>query len=180
MSFGFSVSDIVGCARLAYHLYNEFRQAPRECQEFARELLLFHEVLLKTKSAIEPTTDFEGSRFPSDSDKATLQAQLDGCKELLFVQIIGMSEVPERWEQLEIVPNDPRFVRSVLFRQAFTTFTTGDGSTFLKYWRRKLDERKFALKIPSLQRAISSRIEKLTAFNVLLVQCVYVSNVSLL
>lgn len=42
MSFGFSVSDIYGCACLAYMLYNEFKQALGACQEASRELLLFN------------------------------------------------------------------------------------------------------------------------------------------
>lgn len=69
MSFGFSVSDIYGCARLAYMLYDEFKQALGACQETARELLLFHRVFLKTKTTIE----CESSHL-SQSDDAALGA----------------------------------------------------------------------------------------------------------
>ncbi len=80
--FGINVSDIYRCARLAYVLYDELKQAPGACWEFARDLLLFHQVLLKSKSTIE----CEANRL-SDSDEATLMICLDSCKELLYVQI---------------------------------------------------------------------------------------------
>ena len=90
MSFGFSVSDIYGCAHLAYMLYDEFKQAAGVCQEFSRGLLLFHQVLSKVKSTIES----EPSHL-SQSDQAALGACLDSCKELLYVQILGAAMVPK-------------------------------------------------------------------------------------
>ena len=89
MIFGISVSDIYGCARLAYVLYDELKQAPGACRELARDLLLFHQVLLKTKSTIE----CEASRL-SDSDEAALMICLGSCKELLYVQIAGAHMKP--------------------------------------------------------------------------------------
>ena len=79
MIVGISVSDIYGCARLAYVLYDELKQAQGACRDFARDLLLFHQVLLKTKLTIECET----SRL-SDSDEAALMICLDSCKELLY------------------------------------------------------------------------------------------------
>ena len=75
MGFGFGVSDICGCACLAYILDDEVKQAPGVCQESARELRLFHRVLLKTKSTIE-----SGPSHLSQSDQAALGACLDSCK----------------------------------------------------------------------------------------------------
>lgn len=95
MSFGFSVSDIYGCARLAYKLYDEFKQAPGTCQEFARDLLLFHRVLLKTKSTIECETS-----YLSQSDQTVLGACLDIYKKLLYMQVIGAPMVPKKtWKR---------------------------------------------------------------------------------
>lgn len=168
MSFGFSVSDIILCARLAYKLYDEFKQAPGACREFARDLLLFHQVLLKTKSTIE----CEISNL-NHSDQAALEACLDSCKELLYEQICA-TKAPSSLSVVDYVvdyvgdfetlwtPLDP------LVHPDFGQIRLFQGL------RLKWGERKFALRIPKLQRAISSHIEKLTALNVLLIQCVFV------
>ena len=156
MSFGFSVSDIYGCAHLAYSLYEEFKEAPGACQDFARELLLFHKVLLKTKSNIEAETSHLGY-----DDQIALGTCLDNCKELLYVQIVGAATVPRVLDK----PTFRGFVPSVNFG-----LSTPNEKNLLQSLRQKLDERKFASRIPKLQRAISAQVEKLTAFNVLIVQ----------
>ncbi len=162
MSFGFSVSDIYGCARLAYMLYNEFKQAPGVCQEFARELLLFHRVLSKIKSTIES----EPSHL-SQSDQAALGACLDSCKELLYVQIMGAAMVPKDLENIKFYAHD----------MGFRSFdTSSDQKRFLGGLRQKFGERKFALRIPKLQHAISAHVANLTAFNVFIVQYVSIES----
>ena len=151
MIFGISVSDIYGCARLAYRLYDEFKQAPGACQEFARDLLLFHQVLIKTKTTIES----EASHL-SHSDQTALGACLDSCKELIYVQIMGASMVPTSLDDIDL-NTDPVFRPMRL-----------PGS-----WRHLLYQRNNALRIPKLRRAITAQIEKLTAFTVLIIQCVF-------
>ena len=150
MSFGFSVSDIYGCAHLAYSLYKEFKEAPGACRDLARELLLFHQVLLKTKSNIEAETSHIGN-----DDKIALETCLDDCKGLLYVQIAGAATVPR-----------------ALDKPAFRGYDPSDPSEkyLLRGLRQKLNEKKFASRVPKLQRAISAHVEKLTAFNVLIVQ----------
>lgn len=170
MSFGFSVSDIYGCARLAYKLYDEFKQAPGTCQEFARDLLLFHRVLLKIKSTIECDTS-----YLSQSDQAVLGACLDSCKELLYVQIIGAPMVPKNLEKIEFDAHELIF-KSRGPQTDFLIHSSPDQIRFLRGLRQKFGERKFALRIPKLQRAISAHIEKLTAFNVLIVQYVVIKS----
>ena len=164
MSFGFSVSDIYVCARLAYKLYDEFKQAPGVCQEFARDLLLFHQVLLKTNSNIE----CEAS-YLSHFDHAALRACLDSCKDLLYVQILGAPVVPQNLKEAVSRENGLE-----------STFLSHDRDDLFHWysvnWRIKITARKFALRIPKLQRAISSHIEKLTALNVLLIQCVLIDS----
>lgn len=134
MSFGFSVSDIILCARLAYKLYDEFKQASGACQEFAQELLLFHQVLLKTKSTFECQ-----SISLKDSDLAALGACIKSCAELLYVQIMGAHPVPGILEGLEYKTRTEYFFHS---------------SGLLQDWRKRYEERKFASRIPKLQRAI--------------------------
>ena len=148
MSFGFSVSDIVGCARLAYRLYDEFRNAPEACQTFAQELLLFHQVLMKIKSTIES----EAGHL-DHSDQAALSACLDSCKELLYVQIMGANMVPTKSDDMSLYMHEsyPFHIHPHRFR-------------LLQGWLQRFGERSFALRIPKLQRAISSQIEKLNVF----------------
>ena len=157
MSFGFSVSDIVGCARLAYRLYDEFRQAPGACQDFSRELLLFHQVLMKTRS-----TASQLKRLGS-VDQAALNSCLDSCKELLYVQIMGAPIVPEALWDVGVYWNS--------HKADFLIHSHLDKSTLFHNWHQRFGARKFALRIPKLQNAISSHIEKL---NILLAQCVIV------
>lgn len=68
-----------GCTRLAYVLYDEFKQPLGACRAFMSNLLLFHQMLLKTKL----TTEYEASHLSDSDDKAALMICLDGCKELL-------------------------------------------------------------------------------------------------
>lgn len=163
MSFGFSVSDIYGCARLAYLLYDEFKQAPGACQDFARELLLFHQVLLKTKS----TTEGETSHL-RPSDKAALGTCLDSCKELLYVQIMGAHVLPSKLWRVDLSTHDPLF------------HPTSGQTRFLRGLRQRIGEKRFASRIPKLQCAISAHVESLTAINVLIVQYVCIESRSLL
>lgn len=113
-------------------------------------------MLLKTKSTI-------GSEIShlSDSDQATLGACLDSCKELLYGQIIGAAIVPRSLEEVEYNTHDSR---------KYFFFHHDDQMSFLRGLRQRYGERRFALRIPKLQRAISAHIEKLTAINVLIVQ----------
>lgn len=138
-------------------------QALRRVQASARSLsglhtrnAAFHQVLLKTKSTI-------GSEIShlSDSDQATLGACLDSCKELLYGQIIGAAIVPRSLEEVEYNTHDSR---------KYFFFHHDDQMSFLRGLRQRYGERRFALRIPKLQRAISAHIEKLTAINVLIVQ----------
>ena len=161
MIFGISVSDIYGCARLAYRLYEEFEQAPGACQEFARDLLLFHQVLIKTRSAIDSSTS-----HLNDSDRAALRLCLDSCKELLCVQIIGVQEVPKDLTNTGFNLHDPLL-------ESLWHVSPEIGDQVFQAWRHKLNQRKLALRIPKLQRAISAHIEKL---NVLLNLCVFMTD----
>ena len=161
MIFGISVSDIYGCARLAYRLYDEFKKAPGACQEFAQDLLLFHQVLIKTRWAI----DSEKSDL-SDSDRAALRLCLESCKELLCVQILGVQKVPESLEMVEFELDDP--LPDNFDSKYFGALSRRDGLSHT--WRQRFEKRKLALRVPKLQRAISAHIEKL---NVLLILYVF-------
>ena len=156
MSFGFSVSDFYVCARLAYKLSEGFRCAPVACQEFKRDLLLFHHVLVKTGSAINS----EPSHF-TRSDRDALRLCLESCKELLCVRILGLQKVPEDFEKSGFNQLSDFFE----FRYNNETRL----GCLCHNWYRKFDIRKFASRIPDLQRAVSAHIEKLNALLILYV-----------
>lgn len=149
MSFGFSVSDFVYCAQLAYKLSVEFKGAPGACRDFTKDLLIFHQLLLKTQSLIE-----RRKLDVDESGQTTLAASAYSCKELLYVQILGCKNVPTDIESLTF-DNLPMFYEQ---------------GRFLQGLRRKLGEIKFAKKIPEFQSAISARIDALTALNVVLMR----------
>lgn len=146
MSFGFSVSDFVYCAHIAYKLSVEFKEAPGACRSFRNELVLFHQTLLETQSLLgKKKNDLD------DSVQAMLATSAYICKELLYVQILGYKNVP----------ND---------LQSLTYDTLPMFDTYIFGLRRRFGERKFAKKIPQFQSAISSRINALTALNVILIR----------
>lgn len=152
MSLGFSVSDIYGCARLAYILYDEFKQALGACQEFSRELLLFHRVLSKSKSTIE----CESSHL-SQSDEAALGACFESCKELLFVQTFDALVVPESVEKIEFVA----FHGCLIEHGSRTEYDPRyDQITLVRGLRQHFGERGFALQIPKLQRGHRHKLRK--------------------
>ena len=161
MIFGISVSDIYGCARLAYRLYEEFKQAPGICQELARDLLLFHQVLIKTRSAIDSETS-----HLSDYDRAALRLCLDSCKELLYVQIVGSQTVPGYMLDVRSDLDVP--LLDNFENKYYGALSRRDG--LFPSWRQRFEKRKLALRVPKLQRAISAHIEKL---NVLLILYVF-------
>ena len=163
MIFGISVSDIYGCARLAYKLYDEFKKAPGACQEFAQDLLLFYRVLMHTRLVMGG----EDSHL-KDSDRIALEACLESCKELIYVQIMGARRVPVTLEEVGIKIDKSSTDLLVRPRSAY--------SSLLQGWRQGIVNRQFALKIPKLQHAISSHIEKLTALNVLVIRCVSIGS----
>ena len=157
MIFGISVSDIYGCARLAYRLYDEFKQAPGACQAFARDLLLFYNVLMETKSTIESEVG-----HLNDADTAALSVCLDSCKDLLYVQIMGIQKVPEDLEEVGLNKDDPQ--------SGFLKYPFYGGTAHgFHNWSQRFEKRKLASRIPKFQSAISAHIEKLSALLILYV-----------
>ena len=147
MSFGFSVSDIYVYARLAYKHYVDFNSATETCQEFRRDLLLFHQVLIQTGSAIDPETS-----HLSRSDRYALRLCLDSCKELLWVRILGGQKVPEDLEKVELDTGYLGYPLSELFDHKYSTSANFD---YLRIWRTRFRKRKLASRIPKLQCSIS-------------------------
>jgi len=161
MNFGFSLSDFVTLGELALKLYDEFKEAPGACRAFANELLLFHRILDKLGS------NLQDDNFLGASDYAALKACADSCKELIYVQIYGAARVPIPNQMHGTTPGT--FIR--LDSGILQRGPDGD-DRFLRAWRQKWSERKFAARIPELQRAVTAHIQSLTAFNSLIARYV--------
>lgn len=168
MSFGFGISDFVCCGQIAYQLYTEFKEAAGDCQAFAQELLLLHQVILKIEALI---------RYDklTEADQASLDLYLDMCKDVLFVQIAGV----DRHQLKENLTYGQRMVSGsprnseLLYCNPSIESNVRNVRNF-RYWtfslRRRFEERNFAQKIPKLRAAISAVTEKLTSFQVLMIR----------
>ena len=159
MSFGFGISDFICCGQLAYQLYTEFQNAAGDCQAFAKELLLLHQIILRTEALIRPA-----SYVIDEADRATLGLCLDMCKDILFVQIAGGDSAS--WDEKMNYGQ-----RLVLGSHGGPNISMNWHDPSWRNWirsvRRKFEERNFAKKIPRIRAAISKVIEKLTSFQVL-------------
>jgi len=86
--------------------------------------------------------------------QAMPEACAHSCKELLYVQILGCTNIPTNLESLTLDGLQ-------IFHQQ---------GRFLQHLPRRLGERKFTKKIPDFQSAISGKIERLTALNIILIR----------
>ena len=171
MSFGFGISDFICCGQLAYQLYIELKDAAGECQAFAKELLLLHQVILKTEALIIRT-----SGVLDDAEQATLDLCIDMCKDILFVQVAGVDSTfvdfdrgyGERPTLSTVGGLKPQLVIS---QMDYDDTTLPPKLTNLIYRvRQRFRERIFARRIPKIQSAISTVTEKLTSFQILVIQ----------
>ncbi len=167
MSFGFSISDFFALGGLALKLYDEFREAPGACRAFANELLLFHQILDKIGHLQEEAQLLGAFEFLGASDRAALKTCADSCKELIYVQIYGAACVPIVLQNPGTIPRTSSESSNLILQRG------PDGEDrFLRAWRQKWGERKFAARIPQLQRAVTAHIQSLTAFYTLIIRYV--------
>ncbi len=161
MSFGFSISDFFALGVLALKLYDEIRVAPGACRAFANELLLFHQILDKI-GCLREETELLGA-----SDRVALKTCADSCKELVYVQIYGAACEPTVLLNPGTIPRTSSESSSLILQRG------PDGEDrFLRAWRQRWGERKFAARIPQLQRAVTAHIQSLTAFYTLIIRYV--------
>ncbi len=163
MSFGFSVTDFITLGGLALKLYDEFREAPGACRAFANELLLFHLILDKLGSDLQDHSELIGP-----TDYAALKACADSCKELIYVQIYGAACVPTAFQTYTTTSRTSSKSDNVILQPG----PYGD-DRFLRAWRQRWAERKFAARISEIQRAVAAHIQSLTAFNTLIIRYVH-------
>ena len=164
MNFGFGISDFVLCGQLAYQLYTQFKEAAGDCQAFAQELLLLHQVILKTEALI-------GYGKLTEADQATLGLYVEMCKDVLFVQIAG---VDGNYLNRNVTYGQRMGLGSPRNSELPYGNLSLDSNARFRDWalsqRRKLQERNFAQKIPKFRAAISAVTEKLTSFQVVMIR----------
>ena len=170
MSFGFSISDFVCCGQLAYQLYIELKHAPGDCQAFANELLLLHQVILKTEAVI-----LRAGYELEDAERATLGLCVDMCKDILFVQIAGADHTLTKFKRsheersMLSICEDVK-LQLVTSRADYDNITLPKLTHLIRLVHRRFAERSFAKRIPKIRSAISPVIEKLMSFQVLVIQ----------
>ena len=170
MSFGFSISDFVCCGQLAWQLYTEFQEAPGACQAFAKELLLFHQVIGTIESLIG-----RRDRLLNEAEQATLGLCLDMCKDILFVQIVGVDSAPVCLYTERLVQSTGGVLKLQFVAAPLKTYDHKIPPEYVSpdlmiLLRQRLRERNFAKRIPKIRAAMSTAIEKLTSFQVLLIR----------
>ena len=158
MSFGFSVSDFALLAKLAWQLYGALKDGLAECQAFSREVLSFHQVLEKVTSNLEAQ-----SHHLNSVEQATLNQYAMECNELLCSKIFSDVSLQSMYEYPDIYDPDP-MDHPRGWRGRRINFS------HMCEIKGKVRSANLARKIPKLQRAITAQVEKLTAYNVLLVQ----------
>lgn len=162
MSFGFSISDFISCAQITWQVYDALKKGPAECQAFAEEFVLFHQVLVKMSENLRDV-----NRRLSMEEHDALSQHIVGFEKLCSLimgsnlrqyrthgGLFGQRGLPHNL-------NDPRKARDE------------DVSGFISEIRsfsERIRTASFAKKIPKFQRAITAQVEKLTSFNVLLIQ----------
>lgn len=157
MSFGFSASDFVALARLTFKLYNEFKEGPKQCQAFTKELHQFHFILRRFGDLLRDETI-------GGPNKSEIESCLTASKELIYIEICGASDVPI-YVSVEHC-QDP----IVDLSPALAPTGPSIEVRLLKAWRRRWAERTFARRIPKLKQAVAAHISRLTAVSALITQ----------
>ena len=150
MSFGFSVSDFVTCAQFAWQVYDALKTGPAECQSFAKEVRFLHEIMARVSENLKHET-----HHLSSEEREALWQHIFRFEE--FCALITDSNPDSKPAYIN------RILRESLFLQQMS-------SCILSKIRERIRAASFAKKIPKLQRAVTAQIEKLTSFNVLLIQ----------
>ncbi len=168
MSFGFSISDFTTCAQVVWEVYDALKTGPAECQTFAKEVLHFHQILVEVGESLRD----KNCRLKSIDNQALWQL----CRDSENLCSLIMDSHPSMtclkycdWLQsnrLSRMTLDAKYIdRHFALTETLSTTSLGI--------RQRIRTANFAKKIPKLQRAIAAHVEKLTAFNVLLIQYIF-------
>ena len=178
MSFGFSISDFVICAQWAWYIYDALETGPAECQAFAKEVLFLHQILAKVHESLRDT-----NRYLSSEEGDALQRHIMNFEEFYssitdskFEDFFGGSEQQSLYMQRTPVHSQLFSSEALsLLKDTESARTWAETENNIRLLgiskiRERIRAARFAKKIPKLQRSVTAQIEKLTAFNVLLIQ----------
>jgi hypothetical protein len=78
MSFGFSIGDVLVCAKMAWEIYTQIRNAPSEIQTIADDVALLHATLKSmnenvVRSAPLASSDIDGMKMTMERCKRVLK-----------------------------------------------------------------------------------------------------------
>lgn len=164
MSFGFSISDFLSLANVMLQIYDALRTGTAECKAFSKDMLLFHEILQKLGRNLEAgisTYDFD--------DRTILREHGLACDRFLWTEVFdGLLSPQYNFDDIyELEPYEGGHARPRWTHQNKRL----KPSAFSQV-QATIRNARFSKKIPKLQRSVTAHIEKLTAYNVLIMQYV--------
>ncbi len=163
MSFGFSISDFALCAQICHGIYCALKEAPRECETFAQEVLHLHSLLQALSNDIEYVSEQPDGLAALAGWRSVVVQHTSGCIRLLVADIAGHKEFLNATNSV-----DELSWNRLVVAQPFTAYL---GASEL---RRRFSQAKFARKIPRLREAVARIVSKLTLENVFLMRYGYI------
>ncbi len=159
MSFGFSISDFALCAQICYGIYRALKEAPRECEAFAQEVLHLHSLLQALSYDIEHVSEQPDGVAALAGRRPILSNHGSMCMELLVADIAGQKDF--------LQAGDWRDRQSWTGPAVARYFAFGFSTSGL---RQRFSQAKFVRKIPRLREALASIVRKLTFENVIFIR----------
>ncbi|KAA8902680.1 hypothetical protein FN846DRAFT_74787 [Sphaerosporella brunnea] len=142
MSFGYSVGDFVTVSQLAWKVYAQYRDAPKQFRDVASEVRSLHAVLKQTEAFLAGNAAAAAAAGGADGGGGDLRIILDGCREVFteaqallqkFESLgTGRKKARDRlkWTQSEIAELRSRIVSNVGLLTAFKAGLLGCGGVF--------------------------------------------------
>ena len=154
MSFGFGIGDLAICIRVSYTVYRALKDAPKECEILAKEILHLQSLLKRLRDDIEAigkdTRAILPDRQPGPSEHGAR------CLELLLADIGGI-------EYLPLSASGDASERLILTERLVLSKSYPYSDL-----RHRFSQAKFFRKIPRLRAAVADIVNKVTAENVLI------------
>ena len=156
MSFGFSITDILACIDISYTIYRALKDAPRECQIFASEILQLYSVLKRLCDDINYIT--EDPAIVTSLSKRQSALDEHGAQCLLFL----LADIAD---EEGVLLNEGK--RTVGAWRESSVFNCSGLYDRLRY---RFRQAKFVRKIPRLREAVAGIVSRLTAESVFIMR----------
>jgi len=170
MSFGFSISDFALCAQVCHGIYRALKEASRECEAFAQEVLHLHSLLQALSNDIEHVSEQPDGLAALAGRRSMLSEHGSRCIELLVADIAGQKDFLKASDQID----SPKYLsRTDVMAMEYFLFRSERFGL-----RQRFSQAKFARNIPRLREAVASIVSKLTLEIVILSRYGYMSKTS--